>query len=98
MNTKLKGVLEERAIMLGQYIVENQCTVRATAKKFNISKSTVHKDISDRLQNINHQLYLEAKKVLEKNKKERHIRGGLATKNKYQMQKIKSQQNNLQNS
>lgn len=94
----MKGVLEERAIMLGQYIVENQCTVRATAKKFNISKSTVHKDISDRLQNINHQLYLEAKKVLEKNKKERHIRGGLATKNKYQMQKIKSQQNNLQNS
>ena len=98
MNTKLKGVLEERAIMLGQYIVENQCTVRATAKKFNISKSTVHKDISDRLQNINHQLYLEAKKVLEKNKKERHIRGGLATKNKYQMKKIKSQQNHLQNS
>ena len=97
MNTKLKGVLEERAIMLGQYIVENQCTVRATAKKFNISKSTVHKDISDRLKNINHQLYLEAKKVLEKNKKERHIRGGLATKNKYQMQKIKSQQNHLHN-
>lgn len=97
MNTKLKGVLEERAIMLGQYIVENQCTVRATAKKFNISKSTVHKDISDRLKNINHQLYLEAKKVLEKNKKERHIRGGLATKNKYQMQKIKSQKNHLHN-
>ena len=85
---KLKGILEERAIMLGQYIVENQCTVRATAKKFNISKSTVHKDISERLQNINHELYLDAKKVLDKNKKERHIRGGLATKNKYKMKKI----------
>ena len=76
----MKGVLEERAIMLGQYIVENQCTVRATAKKFNISKSTVHKDISDRLKNINHQLYLEAKKVLEKNKKERHIEVALQLK------------------
>lgn len=84
----MKGIVEERAIMLGQYIIENQSTVRATAKKFNISKSTVHKDISERLQNINQQLYREAKKVLEKNKKERHIRGGLATKNKYRIKKI----------
>ena len=74
--------------MLGQYIVENQSTVRATAKKFNVSKSTVHKDISERLKNINGQLYIEAKKVLEKNKKERHIRGGLATKKKYKMKKM----------
>ena len=84
----LKGIVEERAILLGQYIVENQSTVRATAKKFNISKSTVHKDISERLKNINYQLYIDAKKVLEKNKKERHIRGGLATKNKYKLKKI----------
>lgn len=84
----MKGIVEERVIMLGQYIVENQSTVRATAKKFNVSKSTVHKDISERLKNINGQLYIEAKKVLEKNKKERHIRGGLATKNKYKMKKM----------
>lgn len=83
----LKGIVEERAMLLGQYIVENQSTVRATAKKFNISKSTVHKDISERLKTINYKLYLDAKKVLEKNKKERHIRGGLATKNKYKLKK-----------
>ncbi|MBP0979048.1 MAG: sporulation transcriptional regulator SpoIIID [Oscillospiraceae bacterium] len=83
----MKGIVEERAMLLGQYIVENQSTVRATAKKFNISKSTVHKDISERLKTINYKLYLDAKKVLEKNKKERHIRGGLATKNKYKLKK-----------
>ena len=83
----LKGIVEERAMLLGQYIVENQSTVRATAQKFNISKSTVHKDISERLKTINYKLYLDAKKVLEKNKKERHIRGGLATKNKYKLKK-----------
>ena len=91
----MKVVFEERAIMLGQYIVENQSTVRATAKKLGISKSTVHKDISERLQNINSRLYIDAKKVLEKNKKERHIRGGLATKNKYKMKKIMSKTNRL---
>ena len=95
MINNLKGVVEERAIMLGQYIVENQSTVRATAKKLGISKSTVHKDISERLQNINSRLYIDAKKVLEKNKKERHIRGGLATKNKYKMKKIMSKTNRL---
>ena len=84
----MKGIVEERAIILGQYIVENQSTVRATAQKFNVSKSTVHKDISERLKYINRQLYSDAKKVLEKNKKERHIRGGLATKEKYKMQKL----------
>lgn len=88
----LKGIVEERAVRLGQYIVENQSTVRATAKKFNISKSTVHKDISERLKTINYQLYIDAKKVLEKNKKERHIRGGLATKNKYKLKKLISEQ------
>ncbi len=87
----LKGIVEERAVLLAQYIIENQSTVRATAKKFDISKSTVHKDISERLQRINHNLYIQAKKVLEKNKKERHIRGGLATKNKYELKKMTNQ-------
>ena len=88
----MRSIVEERALLLGRYIVENQSTVRATAQKFNVSKSTVHKDLVDRLKNINNQLYIDAKKVLEKNKKERHIRGGLATKNKYKLQK-----NNLKN-
>lgn len=69
--------------MLGQYIVENNATVRGTAKKFGVSKSTVHKDVTERLSKVNHSLYLEVKKVLDINKQERHIRGGMATKEKY---------------
>ena len=72
-----------RAVLLGQYIVENKSTVRATAKKFGISKSTVHKDVSDRLKNEDYLLFTQVKKVLEINKQERHIRGGLATRKKY---------------
>ena len=72
-----------RCEMLGLYLTEHEATVRETAAHFNISKSTVHKDIRERLKNINHPLYLQATKVLDKNKKERHMRGGLATKNKY---------------
>jgi len=72
-----------RAVILGQYIIENKATVRAAAKKFGISKSTVHKDVSERLPAINPQLYAQVKNILEINKQERHIRGGLATKNKY---------------
>jgi len=75
---------ENRAIILGQYIAENKTTVRAAAKQFGISKSTVHKDVSERLSKINPELYAEVKSVLEVNKQERHIRGGLATKTKYQ--------------
>ena len=75
--------IEERAKVLATYIIETGSTVRATAKKFNISKSTVHKDISERLERINPSLAIEAKKVLEINKAERHIRGGMATKRKY---------------
>lgn len=75
--------IEERAKILATYIIETGSTVRATAKKFNISKSTVHKDISERLEKVNPSLACEAKKVLEINKAERHIRGGLATKRKY---------------
>jgi putative DeoR family transcriptional regulator (stage III sporulation protein D) len=79
----LKGYIEERAIELAGFIIENNATVRAAAKKFGISKSTVHKDVTERLAKINTVLAEETKKVLEKNKAERHIRGGMATKAKY---------------
>lgn len=68
---------------MAEYIVENKATVRQTAKVFGISKSTVHKDVTQRLQNISPGLASEARKVLDVNKSERHIRGGLATKHKY---------------
>jgi len=74
---------KERCIVLGLYIVENNATVRSTAKRFGISKSTVHKDVTQTLRSINKSLYLDVKSVLEKNKEERHIRGGEATKKKY---------------
>lgn len=80
--------IEERAKILATYIIETKSTVRQTAKKFNISKSTVHKDISERLEKVNPSLAIEAKKVLEINKSQRHIRGGLATKLKYKNQKV----------
>ena len=80
--------IEERAKILAVYIIETGSTVRQTAKKFNISKSTVHKDIAERLEKINPSLANEAKKVLEVNKAERHIRGGLATKIKYESRKV----------
>ncbi|CCZ56391.1 putative uncharacterized protein [Clostridium sp. CAG:1219] len=80
--------IEERAKILAVYIIETGSTVRQTAKKFNISKSTVHKDIAERLEKINPSLASEAKKVLEVNKAERHIRGGLATKIKYEARKV----------
>ena len=79
----MKGAVEERAVELGEYIIENNATVRAAAKKFHISKSTVHKDVSDRLQNVNPQLYGRVRHVLEVNKAQRHIRGGIATREKY---------------
>lgn len=83
----MKGYIEERAIKMAEYIVENKSTVRQTAKVFGISKSTVHKDVTQRLQNISPGLANEARKVLDVNKSERHIRGGLATKNKYVLKK-----------
>lgn len=79
----MKDYIEERAIEIANYIIESNATVRQTAKIFGISKSTVHKDISERLVYINPILASSAKKVLEKNKAERHIRGGMATKEKY---------------
>ncbi len=79
----MKGIVEERALRLGEHIVENKDTVRRTAAKFGISKSTVHKDVTDRLKHINPGLYREVGQVLEQNKQERHMRGGEATKQKY---------------
>ena len=79
----MKDIVEERAIKLGEYIVEQKATVRAAAGKFGVSKSTVHKDVSQRLRYIDASLYQKANLVLQKNKNERHIRGGEATKNKY---------------
>ena len=78
-----KAYIEERAISLAHYVIENKSTVRETAKKFYISKSTVHKDIVERLQSFDRELYLEVKRVLDANKAERHLRGGLATRKKY---------------
>ena len=79
----LKDYIEERAVEIAHYIIETTATVRQTAKKFGISKSTVHKDVTDRLIQINPALAGEARKILDVNKEERHIRGGLATREKY---------------
>lgn len=80
---------EERCVILGNYIVQNNATVRSTAKQFGISKSTVHQDITTKLEKANKRLFDEVKAVLDKNKQERHIRGGEATKQKYQALKKK---------
>lgn len=74
---------QDRAIIIGRHIVETGDTVRAAAEKFGVSKSTVHKDVSYRLEYINPALWREVKTVLEKNKSERHLRGGEATRQKY---------------
>lgn len=79
----MKGMPEERTILAAEYIIENKATVRSAAKKFGVSKSTIHKDVSERLRRLNPELFSEVKRVLEKNKQERHIRGGKATKEKY---------------
>ena len=74
---------DDRCVLLGRYIAEHRATVRTTAKVFGISKSTVHKDVSENLKKVNPQLYNQVKKILEINKHERHIRGGIATRKKY---------------
>ncbi|MBQ7938505.1 MAG: sporulation transcriptional regulator SpoIIID [Oscillospiraceae bacterium] len=79
----MKGMPEERTVLAAEYIIENKATVRAAAKKFGVSKSTVHKDVTERLLKINPALYEEARAVLLENKRERHIRGGEATREKY---------------
>lgn len=79
----MKENIEERAFDLAHHIIENKATVRGAAAKFGISKSTVHKDLSERLPAFNRPLYLQVKAVLDQNKAERHIRGGIATRRKY---------------
>ena len=79
----MKEYIEERAVEIANYIIENNATVRQAAKAFGISKSTVHKDISERITDINPKLAKDVRKVLDVNKSERHIRGGLATREKY---------------
>ncbi|MGN0518211.1 MAG: sporulation transcriptional regulator SpoIIID [Acutalibacteraceae bacterium] len=89
----MKGIVEERAVELGEYIIESKATVRSAAKKFGVSKSTVHKDVSERLKLVNPQLYKKVKSVLEINKAQRHIRGGIATQNKYRSErKLRAEQ------
>ena len=80
----MRSHIEERAIVVAKYILEKNTTVRQTAKTFGVSKSTIHKDVTERLEEINPTLAKEVKLVLEKNKSERHIRGGMATKLKYE--------------
>lgn len=75
--------IEKRACELAVYIIETGATVRAAARHFGISKSTVHKDLTQRLEPYNHGLYLQVREILDENKRERHIRGGMATRRKY---------------
>lgn len=79
----MKDYIEERAVEIACYIIETKATVRQTARKFGVSKSTVHKDVTERLLQINPSLAGETRKILDINKEERHIRGGLATREKY---------------
>ena len=83
----MKGILEERAVELCRYILANKATVRRAAKQFGVSKSTVHKDVAQRLRTIDPPLYRQVKQVLEVNKAQRHIRGGMATRAKYRGEK-----------
>ena len=82
----MKDYIEERAVSIANYIIDSNATVRQTAKAFGVSKSTVHKDVTDRLMQINPALAKQARQVLDVNKSERHIRGGLATQEKYMHQ------------
>ena len=85
----MRGIsIEERAVALAQYIIDSKDTVRGAAKRFGVSKSTVHKDVSERLIHINQVLATDVRKVLDENKAERHIRGGMATKLKYEREKM----------
>ena len=83
----MKYDIESRTVDLANYIIENKTTVRDAARKFGISKSTVHKDLTERLPRINRRLYEAAREILDENRQERHIRGGLATREKYLKQK-----------
>ena len=80
----MTDTIEERACRLAVYMIETGATVRSAAKQFGISKSTVHKTLTQRLRQCNYPLYLQVREILDKDKRERHIRGGMATKRKYQ--------------
>ena len=86
VGVKMKDYIEDRVLEIAQYIIDNNATVRSAAKVFNVSKSTVHKDVHERLAKLNRDMYKRCSTVLEKNKAERHIRGGLATREKYRME------------
>lgn len=79
----IRNAIEARACDLAAYLLENESTVRAAAARFGVSKSTVHKDLTERLPEINRSLYQQVRELLDRNKAERHIRGGLATRRKY---------------
>ena len=83
----MQSTMEERACQLAVYMIETGATVRSAASHFGLSKSTVHKDLSQRLKQYNYALYLQVRQILDLNKQERHIRGGMATKRKYQQGK-----------
>ena len=87
---KMKEYIEDRVLEIAQNIIDNNATVRGAASVFNVSKSTVHKDVHERLIHINMNMYGQCRNVLEKNKAERHIRGGLATREKYKQQALHS--------
>lgn len=87
----MKDYIEERVILLARYILETGATVRTAAKKYRVSKSTVHKDVTERLTEINPAMASEVKIILDNNKAERHIRGGLATQQKYKSLERKSE-------
>ena len=84
----MNETIEERACQLAVYMIENNGTVRSAAQKFGVSKSTVHKDLQQRLKKINPQLYAQVRRVMDENKQQRHIRGGLATREKYRQKKM----------
>ena len=84
----MADTIEERACELAVYMIETGATVRTTAQHFGISKSTVHKDLSQRLPQCNRTLYVQVRQILDENKAQRHIRGGMATKRKYQQEKL----------
>lgn len=90
--SRFNADVKERSVILGEYIVEHRSTVRAAAKEFGISKSTVHKDLTEKLPVVSPSLYPAVKEILEINKQERHIRGGMATKKKYEEKAHKSEQ------
>jgi len=79
----VKEYIERRVILLAEYMLETKATVRNAAKKFGVSKSTVHKDIAERLPQINKSIYVNIREILDENKSQRHIRGGIATREKY---------------